>query len=62
MCKYCDLKSGDKKRLNSGWDVDLTIERHNDSYMLVAESSESCEIEINHCPMCGRKLGMKNDQ
>ena len=41
----------------------LRIERHNNSYSLIAgDIEDDIEIDINYCPMCGRKLGGLNNE
>lgn len=63
MCEYCDLVSGDKKDFGDGQHDILKIERHNDSYLIGTDSSIDLddEREIYFCPMCGRKLGVKEE-
>lgn len=51
MCEYCNLLSGDYKRLDEYTNIVMT--RHNNYYTI---ESEECEVNINYCPMCGRKL------
>lgn len=52
-CEYCDLVSGEEKDIGSLKNYEILIERHNDTYSITAFSDE---LEINYCPMCGRKL------
>lgn len=52
-CKYCDLVSGDEKDIGELKNDELVIERHNNTYLL---NGFADEVEINYCPMCGRKL------
>lgn len=56
MCKFCNLLSGEMSPLiDEGC---LMIERHNNTYSIVAENiQDDDESIINYCPMCGRKLG-----
>ncbi len=56
-CIYCDLASGDEKELGNGNQL-LIIERYNDTYSISVTTcyEGSALIEINYCPMCGRKL------
>lgn len=57
MCEYCDLVSGDERDFEYGKNVNMHIERHCNTYTLVASNAyEYIEKEINYCPMCGRKL------
>lgn len=60
MCEYCDLLSGDMNPLTK--EMCLTIERHNNTYTLVADNIQDDidEIDINYCPMCGRDLRRNN--
>ena len=52
MCKYCALLSGDRKSLDEN--TDITIVRHNIYFTI---ETDDYEVDINYCPMCGRKLG-----
>lgn len=62
-CKYCNIGSGDARSLKTENLWNLRIERHNNSYSLIAENIEDdIEIDINYCPMCGRKLGGNYDR
>lgn len=54
MCKYCDLVSGDEIDIGDNKNQVLYIERHNNNFSI---STEIDEIDINYCPICGRKLG-----
>ena len=58
MCEYCYLLSGDSSNLCC---TDLvTMERHNNTFSIEVNATYSEDresIEINYCPMCGRKLG-----
>lgn len=63
MCKYCNLVSGELKSLKTENLWNLRIERHNNSYSLIAgDIEDDIEIDINYCPMCGRKLGGLNNE
>ena len=63
MCRYCDLLSGDVRSLKTENLWNLRIERHNKAYSLIASDIEDdIEIDINYCPMCGRKLGGNNER
>lgn len=59
-CEYCNLVSGEEKEIKEGCYAGLFLERHNNTYTLIAVSTnrdiECVEIEINYCPICGRKL------
>ncbi len=53
MCKYCDMSSGGYKFLKTENVWALRIERHNNSYSLIAgDIEDDIEIDINYCPMC----------
>ena len=52
-CEFCDLVSGEEKDIGELKNDELIIERHNNTYLL---NTFSDELEINYCPMCGRKL------
>lgn len=53
MCEYCNIASGNIRILKTENLWNLRIERHNNSYSLIAESIEDdIEIDINYCPMC----------
>lgn len=56
-CEYCDLVSGEEKDLGNGNQL-LIMERHNNTYSISVTTcyEGSALIEINYCPMCGRKL------
>ena len=56
-CKYCSLLSGGVSILDEDKDNELRIERHNDTYVITT-LTDCCDynVEINYCPMCGRKL------
>lgn len=56
MCKYCKLVSGETKSMNKY--ENLFISRHCNTYFIECDDDE---IEINYCPMCGRKLGESNE-
>ena len=63
MCKYCNMASGDVRSLKTENLWNLRIERHNKSYSLIASIiDDDIEIDINYCPMCGRKLGGNNER
>lgn len=53
MCRYCDLVSGDAIDIGDNKNQTLYIERHNNNFSI---STENDEVDINYCPMCGRKL------
>lgn len=70
-CKYCDdneceeiysdIKLGSKKDCNVGIDIyiqqnNLYVESSADTY---EPSYNEAKVEINYCPMCGRKLNNK---
>lgn len=64
-CKYCDVKEyedgydGRKTfYLPEGYYTDLSIayDDEDQKYYLVARGDGVDEVEIKHCPMCGRKL------
>lgn len=54
MCKYCNLLSGDSSK-----------ERHNNTFSIEINGiyyDDSESIEINYCPMCGRKIKKEDKQ
>ncbi len=60
-CKYCNGEEYLRKRIESGivdmWvdvDNDLCIER--DTGLKYSDMDFDSYVEINYCPMCGRKL------
>jgi len=58
MCEYCNLLSGESKEIEEYSELGLYLERHANTYSLVATCNlYDIEKEIKHCPMCGRKLG-----
>ena len=59
MCEYCNLLSGDRVDIGYARQQTLFMERHNNTFSITTElehSYEEDEIDINYCPMCGRKL------
>ena len=57
-CEYCDLVSGEEKYIGEiHYARRLFMERHNNMFILNATGhSDNDTLEINYCPMCGRKL------
>ena len=65
MCKYCDVTKYKNdwdgiKRLQIGWDcytaLEIWFNPSNNKFNMVAGGEGEVKIEINHCPICGRKL------
>ena len=66
MCEYCDLTKYTETYVDDRDDMELSCSNYtylsikydkaNKKYYLYASGDDSCEIEINHCPMCGREL------
>lgn len=62
MCKYCkaDLKNVELTTEKSCFYVDIDEDGLNIYFQqgnMYENYSDSTVIEINYCPMCGRKLG-----
>ena len=57
VCGYCELLSGDRKILEEDGETEIAIGRVNKDYYIEAGNDyDSIDIDINYCPMCGRKL------
>lgn len=55
-CQYCELSyyRDENKSLFSGLNDELFIE---DNKMKFISNNKELSVNINHCPICGRKLG-----
>ena len=69
MCKYCEIKQSEdsatrKMMKNKEIIVDICINAVNrkDYYLHIASAgvSKRC-ININYCPICGKKLGLEEN-
>lgn len=58
MCKYCEAREnlcwGNKHRILIAELKDIDTDSPLNRFVIATEKCES--IEINYCPMCGRKL------
>ena len=64
-CEYCKNLYSDNKLIANrrGFEVDIDPhEKTIDLYYYECGYSASVEVNINYCPMCGRKLGESNDK
>ena len=65
MCKYCeidDIENEAKRHIRKNQRVTIKIVRNvcrEDLYYLSVDTNsyQKEEIDINYCPMCGRRLG-----
>mgnify|MGYP001623680652 FL=1 len=65
MCKYCeidDITNEAKRHIRKNQRVTIKIVRNvcrEDLYYLSVDTNsyQKEEIDINYCPMCGRRLG-----
>ena len=53
MCEYCNLVSGESKEIEEYGELGIYLERHNNTYSLMAVCNlYDAEKDINYCPMC----------
>lgn len=56
MCICENIKIDSQERISTGNWLDLFLERFSYGYYITAISDGNVSIEINYCPLCGRKL------